>query len=191
MLIPLHMLVHLYSIHTGRGKGFWNVAIVIKLSLRIVIYEIILECIQEKKENRWDICNLWDHIWMHTGEKPFTSSRWGKSSSQKSHLKNHMRIHTGEKFYQSSVSGNSNPMSHMRTHRKEAISVQAMWKRFFTEDAFWGKNKNVAILEIAGTTLYNDLVCQIEFFFICIRFLTMKYQTPLLFYSYPNFIKKN
>ena len=83
--------------NTCRGKSFWNVAIVIRLLLRIVIYEIILECIQEKKENRWDICNLWDHIWMHTGEKPFTSSRCGKSSSQKSHLKKHMRYHTGEK----------------------------------------------------------------------------------------------
>ena len=82
-------------------------------------------------------------------------------------------------------------MSHMRTHRKEAISVQAMWKRFFTEDAFWGKNKNVAILEIAGTTLYNGFSLSNINFFICIRFLTMKYQTPVLFYSYPNFIKKS
>ena len=45
-------------------------------------------------------------------------------------------------------------MSHMRTHRKEAISVQTMWKSFFTEylsynifeDAFWGKNKKVKSL---------------------------------------------
>ena len=32
MLIPLHMLAHLYSIHTSRRKGFWNVTIVIKSS---------------------------------------------------------------------------------------------------------------------------------------------------------------
>ena len=32
MLIPLHMLVHLYSNHTCRRKGFWNLEIVIKSS---------------------------------------------------------------------------------------------------------------------------------------------------------------
>ena len=41
------------------GKGFLNVAIVIKLLLRIVIYEIILECIQEKNHLQADdVANL-------------------------------------------------------------------------------------------------------------------------------------
>ena len=103
-----HILVHLYSIQEHKqGNRLFKCR----------------HCDKAFAQN----CNLWDHIRMHTGEKPFTCSRCGKSSSQKSHLKNHMRIHTGEKFYQSSVSGNSNPMSHMRTHRKEAISVQSMW----------------------------------------------------------------
>ena len=114
---------------------------------------------------------------------------WQIFFTEKSSEKPYENTHT-RKFYQSSVSGNSNSMSHMRTHRKEAISVQAMWKRFFTEDAFWGKNKNVAILEIAGTTLYNDLVCKILLFFYMYKVLDNEISNPCLVLFLSKFYKK-
>ena len=62
--------------NTSKGIGFLNVAIVIKLLLRIVIYEIILECIQEKNHlQAADVAKLlhrkviWKSIWEYTQEK--------------------------------------------------------------------------------------------------------------------------
>ena len=166
-----HILVHLYSIQEHKQGNR------------------LFKCCQCDKAFAQN-CNLWDHIRMHTGEKPFTCSRCGKSSSQKRHLKNHMRIHTGEnstnlvflvivilwatwghtgkKPYQCRQCGKD---FSQKTHSEEKTKTWQSWK----------------LLEQLYTM---DLVCQISIFFICIRFLTMKYQTPVLFYSYPNFIKK-
>ena len=190
MTFYIDLIYHPILQHTLGRNHISEPKVAKRLHLSSLLYSIqeyrqgkrLLKCHQCDKAFAQN-CNLWDHIRMHTGEKPFTCSRCGKSSSQKIHLKNHMRIHTGE---------NSTNLVFLVT-----VILWATWghtgkKPYQCRQC--GKDFSPKTHSEEKTKTWQsytmDLVGWISIFCnIYIRFFAIKYQTPVLFYSYPNFIK--